>query len=59
MLIDNQIFVYDFVWAISEAIDLISPTLHGHHKKVTYISGSIAQEMGLINGDLQNIILHA
>ena len=59
MLIENQIYIYDFVWAISEAIDLISPVLHNHHKKATYISGSIAQEMSLSNDETQDIILAA
>jgi len=59
MFIENQIFVHDFVWAISETIDLISPDLHGHHKKVAYISRCIAQEMSLPNEEIQDIILAA
>ena len=59
MLAENQIFIYDFAWAISEAIDLISPVLRGHHKKVTYISKSIAKEMGLSNDEIHDIILAA
>ena len=59
MLIENQVYIYDFVWAISEAIDLISPTLHNHHKKVAYISGCIAQEMQLPNDTFCDIILAA
>ena len=59
MKINQQIYIYDFVWAISEAIDLVSPTLYGHQKQVTYIAGSIAQEMKLKNEEVQDIILAA
>ena len=55
----SHIYIYDFVWAISEAIDLISPVLHDHHKKVAYISGRIAQEIGMSNDEIHNIILAA
>ena len=54
---ENQISIYDFVWAISEAIDLAVPVLNRHHKKVAYIASCIAQEMGLSNDDIQDIIL--
>ncbi|MCL2812222.1 MAG: HD domain-containing protein [Clostridia bacterium] len=59
MLIESQILIYDFVWAMSEAIDLISPALQGHHKQVTYIAGTIALEMGLSHNETQDIILAA
>jgi len=59
VFVDNQFYIYDFVWAISEAIDLISPVLHGHHKQVAYVAGNIAQEMGLSNDEIQDIILAA
>ena len=57
MLIENDILIIDFVWAISEAVDLISPILNNHHNKVTYIATSIAQEMGLPNREIHNIML--
>ena len=57
MHIENEILINDFIWAISEAVELISPVLNNHHKKVAYISSNIAREMGLSGDDIQNIIL--
>jgi len=57
MRIENEILIYDVVWAISEAIDIVSPVLNSHHKKVAYISGNIAQKMGMSNVEIQDIVL--
>ena len=59
MHIEQEILIYDFVRAISEAVDLITPLLNNHHKRVAYISSSIAQQMGLTNDEIQDIILAA
>ena len=59
MIIEHEISVFDFVSALSEAIDLVSPLLNSHHKKVAYISYSIAKEMNLPNEEIQDIILAA
>ena len=57
MHIENEILINEFVWAISEAVELISPVINNHHKKVAYISSNIAREMGLPNDEMQNIVL--
>jgi HD-GYP domain-containing protein (c-di-GMP phosphodiesterase class II) len=57
MLIENNILIYDFVRAISEAVDLISPVLNRHHKKVAYISEKIARELGLSDDEVHEIVL--
>ena len=57
MLIDNQIMIYDLAWALSEAVDLVSPTLNRHHKKVAYIAEHIAQEMRLPSIERTDILL--
>ncbi|MCL1836229.1 MAG: HD domain-containing protein [Treponema sp.] len=57
MNVRNEIPIYDFVCAISEAIDLVSPVLNRHHKKVAYIAGHIALQMNLPNSDVQDIVL--
>ena len=59
MPIKHEIPVFDFVSSISEAIDLVSPLLNSHHKKVAYIAYSIAKEMNLQNDEIQDIILAA
>ena len=59
MFIEKEIFIYDFVSAISEIADLVSPVLNDHHKKVAYISYRIAQRMQLANDDIEDIVLAA
>jgi HD-GYP domain-containing protein (c-di-GMP phosphodiesterase class II) len=57
MHIYNRISIYDFACAISDVVDLASPTLNKHHKKVAYLSCKIAQEMNISNNEIQDIIL--
>ena len=59
MFSDNMFSVFDFASGISEAIDLVSPELNDHHKKVAYISYSIATEMNLPDEGIRNIVLAA
>ena len=57
MFLDNEYSLYDFAAGISEAIDLVSPELNEHHKKVAYIAYNIAKEMRLPEKEIRNIIL--
>jgi HD-GYP domain-containing protein (c-di-GMP phosphodiesterase class II) len=57
MFMEKEISIYDFVCAISEAVDLVSPALNSHHKKVAYIACSIGLEMELPNEEMKDIIL--
>ena len=57
MFSQKRIPIYDFVYAISEIVDLVSPVLNNHHKSVAYLSCRIAQEMGLPVEDVQDITL--
>ena len=57
MLTESEISIYDFASAISGAVDLISPSLNGHHKRVAYIAGKMALEMNVPVEDTQDIIL--
>ena len=59
MYVENEISIYDFVCAISEAVDLVSPVLNDHHKRVAYISCCIAQEMNLKNNEIHDIVMAA
>ncbi|MCL2530112.1 MAG: phosphohydrolase, partial [Coriobacteriia bacterium] len=59
MYLDQSISVVDFVNAISETVDLVSPIINEHHKKVAYVASSIAQEMKLPDGEVQDIVLGA
>jgi putative nucleotidyltransferase with HDIG domain len=57
MVTNNEYSISELVCAISEAVDLVSPVLTSHHKKVTSIAGSIAREMNLPNYYVQDIVL--
>jgi len=39
--------LFDMVMCLSSALDLVSPALGGHHKRVACIASRIAEEMGL------------
>jgi HD-GYP domain-containing protein (c-di-GMP phosphodiesterase class II) len=54
---ESRISISDFVCAISDVIDLVTPALDKHHKKVAYLSCRIAQEMDLPNNEIQDIII--
>jgi len=57
MFEENEYSILDFVCSISEIVDLISPDLGSHHKKVTYISYHIAKEMNLPDDEVKDIFL--
>ncbi len=47
MIEELQVSLFDLVVSLSSAIDLVSPVVAGHHKRVGYIAFSIAKELGL------------
>jgi len=59
MVTKQEISIYDFVSAISEAIDLVSRLMNNHHKRVAYISCAISKEMNLSDLDTEEIVLAA
>jgi len=59
MYLEGDFSVFDFASSISEAIDLVYPALSNHHKKVAYISYSIAKEMDLPDSEIMDIVLAA
>ncbi len=54
-----KISLYKVVKALSEAMDLISNTVTGHHKKVAYISLKLAQKLNLSREEKKKIVLAA
>ena len=56
---EDDFSVFDFVSSISDAIDLIYPALSNHHKKVAYVSYSIAREIGLPDHEIMDIVMAA
>ena len=59
MVKEKEAPIYDFVYALSEAIDLVSPVINSHHRKVAYVSYRIAHEMQLPANEIQDIVLAA
>lgn len=51
-----KISLHELVSALSTAVDLVSPRVANHHKKVAYIAASIAQEAGLSAKSVQNLV---
>jgi HD-GYP domain len=54
---DQYIPIIDIVIALSSAIDLINPSISNHHKRVAYISYSIAKEMGYSENKIKDLVL--
>jgi len=59
LYLEGDFSVFDFAASISEAIDLVYPALSNHHKKVAYISYSIAKEMDMPDPEVMDIVLAA
>jgi len=59
VLSENEFSVFDFASCISDAIDLISPIMQSHHKKVAYFSYNIAMQMNLPDDMIRDIVLAA
>lgn len=59
MFTDTEYSVFDFASCISEALDLVSPALNDHHKRVAYISYMLAKEMLLPEDTVRDIVLAA
>ena len=57
MVTEDRVSIYELVQTISELIDLASPALSNHHKRVAYIAGSIADRMDMPGDEMQDIIL--
>lgn len=47
MLKEPQVYLFDTVMCLSSALDLVSPIVVNHQKRVAYIALSIAAELGL------------
>jgi HD-GYP domain-containing protein (c-di-GMP phosphodiesterase class II) len=49
----------DLLLAMSSAADLVSPAVANHHKRVAYIAGRLAEELGLPRSEVQAIVTAA
>lgn len=51
--------VFDLLMSLSTAIDLLSPKLAGHHKRVAYISLTLARRLRIEDAERRNLIIAA
>ena len=54
-----NISIFNIATSISRIADLVDPQLTGHHRRVAYISGRIAEELGVSDKEHDEIILAA
>ncbi|MGM0471534.1 MAG: HD-GYP domain-containing protein [Bacillota bacterium] len=52
-----DISLINMVMGLSDTLDLISPLVNGHHKRVAYIASSIAREYGLSASKQRELII--
>jgi len=57
MLRELQVPLFDLVMCLSNAVDLVSPAVVNHHKRVAYIASSIGEELGLPAGEKNDLLL--
>lgn len=56
---EYHIPVLELVLTMANAVDLVSPAVGGHHKRVTYLSSQLAREMGLSSRDTFDLVVAA
>jgi HD-GYP domain-containing protein (c-di-GMP phosphodiesterase class II) len=54
-----QIPIIDIVLSLSNAIDLIDSNITDHHKRVAYISFSLAKQMNFSETEIRDLVLAA
>lgn len=57
MLQGLQVPLFDLVRGLSSAVDLISPAVTDHHKRVAYIAACLGEELGLPAVQRNNLLL--
>lgn len=54
---EKKATLLDLTLILSNAVDLINPILHNHHKQVAYIAYHLAEELGLDEGKHNNLLI--
>ncbi len=57
MITELHISLFDLVISLSEAMDLVSPSIVNHHKRVAYIASSLGAELGLSQEEQTDLFL--
>lgn len=54
-----NIGLYQFVFSLSQALDLINPAMANHHKRVAYIALRLSETVGLTGREKEDVIVAA
>jgi HD-GYP domain-containing protein (c-di-GMP phosphodiesterase class II) len=54
---ESPILLFDMILCLSQAVDLVSPMVADHHKRVAYIAYSIAREMNLSQPKIRDLVI--
>lgn len=54
-----KVSLLDLIISLSDVMDMISPALNGHHRRVAHVSYMIGQKMGLTTERLSNLFITA
>lgn len=54
---ETEIRLPDLIFCLSQALDLVSPAIVGHHKRVAYIASNLATEIGLPKNEQSDILI--
>ena len=57
MIKDPRLTLFDLAICLSDACDLVSPSLVNHHKQVAYMASRIGAELGLDNDKQKDLVL--
>jgi HD-GYP domain-containing protein (c-di-GMP phosphodiesterase class II) len=57
MIKDPQLTLFDLAICLSDACDLVSPSLGNHHKQVAYMASRIGTELGLDDDSQKDLVL--
>ncbi|PRX33495.1 HD domain-containing protein [Orenia metallireducens] len=57
MNVELNVPLFDMVMCLSDAMDLVSPIVTGHHKRVAYIASSIGRELELSKEEEKDLII--
>jgi HD-GYP domain-containing protein (c-di-GMP phosphodiesterase class II) len=54
-----KIHLFDLLMSLSNAVDLVSPVVANHHKRVAYIAQSIARQAGFSTAEQHQLVMAA
>ncbi len=57
MISEPHVPLLDLIMCLSEAMDLVSPSVVNHHKQVAYIAYSLADELGMSTDEKSTLVL--